>query len=239
MSGELVIAREKILQIYRQWEKELHLYCSELIEKEFSYPYYLYIPDNWFDSKNRIMIVGEEGSGKKPFDCSIEEAQRFNKEYLISQLDNEKNSEFNNSPFWRRFRKVAELPGVVTCWNNLDKIHVSKAGNGSLKKKQRRALHQTPTKILHEEIKLLRPTHIVFFGWYGVSMQQECPKIFNKLYPNGLNDTSVWKEKKIVSFNVDDICYLFAYHSGWSNRQGEKGKIYESNVISELERMLY
>ena len=235
MNSELVIAREKLLQIYQQWQTELRLYCRELIAKEFSYPYYLYIPDNWFDSKIRIMIVGEEGAGEKKFDCSIEEAQKFNKEYLISQLHNgDENYVRNRSQFWNRFRKIARLPDAAVCWNNLDKIHVSKTGNGKLKTTHRRILHQTPTKILQEEIKLLRPTYVVFFGWYGISLQQECPDVFNMLYPNGLNDSSVWEEKKMASFMFDDTYYLFTYHPGWR----KKGKDYEHNVMQRIEKLI-
>lgn len=235
VNSELVIAREKILKIYRQWETELHLYCNELIAKEFSYPYYLYIPDNWFDSEIRIMIVGEEGAGEKQYDCSIEEAQKFNKEYLISQLHNgDENYDRNRSQFWNRFRKIARLPGVSVCWNNLDKIHMSRAKNCALKPKQRNVLHQTPTKILREEIKLLRPTHVIFFGWYGVSLQQECPEVFDILYPNGLNDSSAWEEKKMVALTFDNIYYLFTYHPGWRR----KSKDYEHKVMQQIERMI-
>ena len=239
MNHESETAKKKLLQIYQKWETELHTYCSELVTPKFSFPYYLDIPDHWFDSENRIMIVGEEGAGEERFACSIEESQRFNKEYMISQLKGgDKNYRVNRSPFWRRFRKLAELPGSAVCWNNLDKIHILRKGKGPLEDTQRQILHRTPIKILQEEIKLLRPTHIVFFGWHGISLQQECPEIFNMLYPNGLKDNSAWKEKKMASFNVDDIRYFFTYHPGWSNRQGENGKIYESNIIRELERTL-
>ena len=228
-------SRKQLYELYQIWEKELKDFCPDLIKEKYSHPYYLHIPDGWFDSNIRIMIVGEEGAGLKHYDETIENAQKFNKEYLQCQLNNgdEKYSK-NCSQFWHRFRKIASLPGVSVAWNNLDKIHISREGNGKLKVKDRKALHQTPIKILREEIKLLQPTHVVFFGWYGISLQHECPSVFDKLYPGGLKDDSVWKIDKMASFPVDGIHYIFTYHPGWRN----KGKDYENKVMQLIQASL-
>ena len=59
--------RKQLCEVYQVWEKELKNVCPKLITKEYSHPYYLNIPDEWFDAKHRILIVGEEGFGNKQF----------------------------------------------------------------------------------------------------------------------------------------------------------------------------
>lgn len=227
--------RKQLYEIYKRWETELKMVCPQIITEGYSYPYYLYIPDNWFASSVRIMIVGEEGAGEKRYDETIEVAQKFNKEYLQSQLNHgDENYGKNCSQFWHRFRNIAALPNVSVVWNNLDKIHRSQKRNGKLKVKDRKVLHQTPTKILREEIRLLNPTHIVFFGWYGLSLQYEIPNVFDKLYPDGPKDYSVWEKEKMASLSVEDINYIFTYHPGWRN----KGKDYESKVLQLIQSSL-
>ena len=97
--------REQLYEIYKIWETELKSACPEIITERYSHPYYLHIPDGWFDRNIRIMIVGEEGAGKDHrFDKTIEDAQLFNKEYLMSQLNKSDPKYMKNcSQFWHRF----------------------------------------------------------------------------------------------------------------------------------------
>ena len=60
-----------------------------------------------------------------------------------------------------------------------------------------------------------------------MSLQSECPLVFDKLYPGGLKDDSVWKLEKMAVLSVDGIQYIFTYHPGWRN----KGKGYEEKVM--------
>ena len=116
--------RKELFTAYQKWETELMEKCPELINKQYSHPYYLHIPDDWYESQYRILIVGEEGHGEKTFNLPIEEAQEFNRDFLLDQLNNEG----KHSPFWRRIWRIAELmkdkgyPYSIT-WTNLDMIH--------------------------------------------------------------------------------------------------------------------
>lgn len=227
--------RSELCRLYHKWETELK--DSQLVNEVYSHPYYLYIPDNWFDSKYRIMIVGEEGFGVKRFDITIEEAQEFNRTYLSSQWDR-KNPNYNvSSAFWRRIRKIV---GLFDCsdfsitWTNLDKIHRSGKGNCRLRIQERIALHQTPTAILSKEIALLEPTHVIYFGWYGVSLQAELPQVFTELYPHGLGDSSGWEKEKIKVIVKDDTFHIFTYHPGW----GQRTRGYEAKVLDTIKKCL-
>ncbi len=231
--------RIELFQMYQQWEAEFRETCTQLRNGKYSYPYYLHIPDNWFDSKYRVMIVGEEGSGDSQFDTPIQDAQKFNEEYLLRQLDraNTRNIdyEWNSSPFWHRLREIKDL-GAAVCWNNIDKVHALRNGRCNLNKCDRKALHSTKTKILSEEIRILNPTHIVYFGWYGWSLKEELPEVFGKLYPGGLKDFSQWKESKYKVIFLNNIYHIFTYHPSWGQRQKnfKDGKSYEEVILEEI-----
>ncbi len=216
--------RKQLYEVYKVWEKELKAACPQLITKEYSHPYYLHIPDDWFVAGHKILIVGEEGFGTKQFDLSIEEAQEFNRAYLAEQLGKGKK---NNSGFWRRIRKIAVLPDVSVTWTNLDMIHI----NGKecrLSEYEQTMLHQTPTAILSEEIRILEPDIVVYFGWYReplrAELRGELAPVFDALYPSGKPG---WEPEKMQAIKQGKVCHIFTYHPGW----GQRVKGYEDKVM--------
>lgn len=233
--------REQLLEIYRTWSEEFNRVSLLHDHEYYSHPYYLHIPDNWYDCRYRILIVGEEGYGEKQFDITIEAAQIFNRDYINSQLglSNPSNYPRSTSAFWKRIRAIADmLKGTEfsITWTNLDKIHRSGRGNCRLITTDRIALHNTPTKILSEEINILQPTHVIYFGWYGISLKNELTgdlsPVFWKLYPEDLGDYSQWKERKYKDIYHNGIHHIFTYHPGWGYRQ----KNYEAPVLSEIKK---
>lgn len=237
-------ANEQLVAKYVTWLSELRKCAPILLTEYYSNPYYISIPEGWFETERpKILIVGEEGAGlwgcgkagtigdsENPFYSpdDFSEIQALNYHYLRSQLGLQCTSRKNNSPFWNRFRKVSKYG--LCCWTNIDKIHRLADSKCALTRKERILLHSTPTRILNEEIDILKPTHIIFFGWYGVSLQHELPDLFSKLYPNGIGDNSVWKDRKIVPINDGDYKSLFFYHPAWGNRN----KWYETEVDKAL-----
>lgn len=223
---------KELIAKYALWISELREYAPVLLSDKYSNPYYTSIPNGWFETQGpRILVVGEEGfglwgCGKTGVICDFEnpfylpedfaEIQNVNYNYLRTQLGQQDTGKRNNSPFWNRFRRVAEYG--ICCWTNIDKIHRLSRTRCALSESERILLHSTPTRILSEEIDLLRPTHIVFFGWYGISLRHEIPELFSKLYPNGLNDNSAWKDSKIVAADYGKYKSLFLYHPAWGNR---------------------
>ena len=220
--------------MYNSWLNELKAIAPTLLGKAYSNPYFSSIPEGWFDTdKPRILIVGEEGfgtwgCGKEDYSIhadEIEKIQKLNFDYLKKQLYPQQNHETNKSPYWRRLRKVSKYG--VCAWTNIDKIHVLKTRHCALSEADRKLLHSTNTKILAEEIALLNPTHIVFFGWHGTSLSHELPELYAKLYPNGANDKSVWN-KSVVHFPHDGRHYIFTYHPNWGYRNaGYEDKVME------------
>ncbi|MBM6921811.1 hypothetical protein H6A12_11690 [Phocea massiliensis] len=227
--------RQKLLQVYWLWEQTL---CPLLRTKAFSYPYYLNIPDHWYESTYRILIVGEEGRGKKQYDLPIEKVQEWIQGYLSAQLNGEdrtKRYKKNGSRFWRRVQEIDRLFEGIShsiVWTNLDKIHHSGTQKCTLSKRERERLHNI--SILSKEIEILNPTHVIYFGWYGYSLQQELPDVCNKLYPKGLSDHSEWKTEKMAKYVVDGRHHIFTYHPNWRRRP----KDYEEKFLNLLRQTI-
>ena len=227
---------------YARFLHDIEKDAPGLMGKDYSNPYFISVPEKWFDAEShRILIVGEEGFGTygcgkqgepdEVFGCyCIETIQRLNYSFLRKQLGDD-NKEYSYSPFWRRFREIAKFGECA--WTNIDKIHLLRDRNCRLSNKDRKLLHSINTRILHEEISILNPTHIVFFGWYGVSLQHELPALFEKMYPNGLGDSSVW-DRDVVAFEEEGRHYIFAYHPNW----GYRNRGYEDKVIATLKECL-
>lgn len=221
---DLAEKRTGLHKLYEKWRPQID---KSFLNDKYSYPYFLSVPDDWCEKKLRIMIVGEEGAGiKEPFDASIEQAQEFNREFMNSQLETGK----AYSRFWSRIINIhKQHPEAALCWTNLDKIHISQKGNGALPSDDiRKLLHQTEIKILREEIGVLEPTHIIFFGWYNVSLEAELPEVHKILY----SDTDAWKDGRPLWFECSGKYYVFSYHPGWGYRK----KGYEETVLQELEK---
>lgn len=224
----------QLVKTYQQWFSELKEFSPDLLGARYSNPYYISIPEGWFETSGpRIMVVGEEGfgtygcgKGEEPYYCDIEDIQQLNYRYLREQLFID-SGDINNSAFWRRFRKIATYG--VCCWTNIDKIHILHGKKCVLSQADRKQLHSTPTRILQEEINLLDPTHIVFFGWHGDSLKHELPALYSLLYPNGPKDNSVWN-KTVVPLQVENRTYIFCYHPNW----GYRNKGYEDKVMDVI-----
>lgn len=235
-------ATQQLIELYNRFLVDIERTAPELLGDKYSNPYFISIPENWFQpGKPRILIVGEEGFGKygcgKQGDAEylipyhdIEKIQNLNRTYLKIQLGKEEGT-LNRSPFWGRLRQIAKYGECA--WSNIDKIHLLRERNCKLSNNDRKLLHSIDTRLLSEEIAILNPTHVVFFGWYGVSLQHELPSLFEKMYPNGLGDNSVWN-KDVVAFEEDGRYYIFAYHPNWGCRH----RGYEEKVITAVKAHL-
>ena len=228
-------------KIYEKWSDEVISNCPSLIEGAYSNPYYVSIPNNWEISQQRIMIVGEEGNGSwgcgKSYGWTEQEPAYTIKSIEKIQYYNtwaiEKYPQQNKSPFWRRFKKIMDF-GYPCIWNNLDKIYSfdtsrkekGKKLNYQLTTAEEIQLHSVPTKILHEEITTLKPTVVVFFGWYPKSLRLELPQIYDELYSH----QSEWSKTALWHFVSENIIYIFTYHPSWGNRQ----KGYELKVADYI-----
>jgi len=216
---------QKLHSLYCEWSKEL-----DFSDDKYSNPYYISPPEDWELSQNKIMIVGEEGYGKrgagKEENLSIEEIQREIKKYTEIQLSNDKTSDLYNSTsaFWRRARKIKEL-GASVIWDNIDKIHlrIGFAKSCRLTEKDRKKLHSSNIKILQEEINILNPTIVIFFGWYKTSLKSELPDVYEELYKNAIK-----LEKDVYVIEKGKITYIFTWHPSFQTKD------YEQKVMKKV-----
>lgn len=231
MMKNIADVRRELSALYQDWSRKIFA-NTILRENNISLPYYIYLPDDWTDSNVRILIVGEEGYDYRGCDRDrnvtteniIETVQEFNKNCMFEW-------KMNNRPFWRRFNKLREhLPDASFCWTNLDKVHrlidpSAKSKSCKLTALQRNELHKYP--VLQAETDIIKPTHIIFFGWYGYSLQCELPQIYSKLYENGREQ---WrKDGFCTTITATGIKYIFTYHPNWCVRNRQ-----EENVLCKI-----
>lgn len=238
---------EQLKTVYSQWLDELKMVAPQFLsENRYSNPYFTCVPKGWCDSQVRILIVGEEGHGVWGRGKSegvragdIQKIQEFCWCSLVSYLGYEPDYDLYPiqdkyeklvTPFWNRASKLYEYG--ICAWTNLDSIHIL-GDHCELPDEDKVKLHSTKTKLLSEEIRLLKPTHVVFAGWYGISLKEELPELYMELYPNGSKDESVWK-KKVVYRQMDGVHYICAYHPAWGVRQ----KGYEDEVLKVFQNTL-
>lgn len=234
---------ERLMEMYAKWLKEAD---DSFFGEDFSNPYFMKAPADWDDKKYRVMIVGEEGNGvwgagkgdgwnPKTAEgmCHI---MQFNEEYLQTQVIIRQKSngyKYNRSNFWRRMRAISDLSKDISiAWSNLDKFHHRKSLGCKLSSEERALLHQTSIKVLAEEINILRPTHIIFFGWYSESLKAEIPNLFAELYKNKTN----WQNTKMETIKTEAYTALFTYHPSWRGKYRPEG--YEEKVIETIKNSL-
>ena len=240
---------KELQTLYKEWADNID---EKFLTDDYSNPYYISIPTGWCKSKNKIMIVGEEGAGswgcgktvdqiyntKKWNRFEIELIQKYNEENIDFQCERfllmdkkdyiSINFKKSKGKFWKRFKNVYNLSPDVKCiWNNNDKIHrVNTRSNNSyaLYNKERKQLHKNTVKILAKEIEKTETNLVLFFGWHWVSLELELPEVYNELCKRD------WK--KITVIKLNNITYIFSYHPQRKNKE------YENELIKTIEREL-
>lgn len=131
------------------------------------------------ESPFRLMYVGRAVNGweadwqKSSLDDLIEQIFSYNFEMAsIADNPNQNGYNFNKSPFWQLCKEVMKLAGEEknwsdrVLWSNLYKVAPFKEGNPD-NKLIKETIEQC-IKILTYELRLYRPTHVVFVtdGWW-------------------------------------------------------------------------
>ncbi len=145
------------------------------------------------------------------------------------------------SAFWRRFGQIAGLENCAVVWNNIDKICLRKTSKCALSDGQRALLHSVGTKILKEEIDILKPNVVLFCGWHEISLKEELPCIateYNRrmdepLEPDILkmcvdSKAHIATKRYLCEIKRDGGIYIMSYHPTWGNFQnGYEGAVFE------------
>ena len=153
-----------------------------------------------------------------------------------------------NTYFWRRISAIFGAgQNTAIVWNDLDKIFVIKDNNArcSLSRADRVNLHSVSTKLLEEEIKITRPTIVVFNGWYDTSIKAELKKIYDKFYDAA--PLKEWEENKVCAVTDDtdygSVKYICAYHPSFrpnalKGRFNNNKDDYEKFLIEKIKSAL-
>ena len=167
----------EILSVYEQWRREIKEKCPYLLSESFSNIFCTGAKEGWSDADVRILIVGEEARWKsrKYYNYSDADELKECQKWIINEIRTQLYDDAikkHKSGFWRRIRKLhSAFPEAQFCWTNIDVIN-TKWGN-ALKERDRKSLHRCDTQVLREVVRLLEPTHIVFFGWHNTSLLHE------------------------------------------------------------------
>ena len=221
---------QKLFDIYNQYLEELDKNYQSLRTEKYSYVYCTTAPQGWTESKNRFLIIGKEGYGRKKRDFltvedEIQCSQGFNSVFLAERL---KDSSHYNSRFWQWLRRISQY-GACS-WSNFDKIHyqrneTKKKNNCPLSKSDREMLH-TLEPIIQKEIDILKPTMVILFGWYWASMKHELPKLEETLHKM---DNHPGRYHPVV-VEIDSIPFIASYHPSF------RSKAYENEVFALIEK---
>lgn len=234
------------------WLSDVREICPEFLGPRYSNPYYATIPKGWLDASTRILVVGEEGFGTRGMLKNtyapnyIERLHQENWQILASNLYPDDVDQYDlfpdacyegriRSPFWNAMRKISQYG--ICAWTNQDRIHLLHDKNCSLSDDERDRLHSIPSRLLHDEIEILNPTHVFLFGFYRRSIQHELPEVFDLLQPGGYDDQSRWY-KNVVDIPYEGRHYLFAYHPGWWSRGRGRPQDYAQRVMETFRASL-
>lgn len=242
---------KELIDAYKEWAKSLPDKFRETHSNCYSNLFCTGVTPKWCKSDVRILIVGEEpkwGSriaqkDEYQFDMIDEEIKGIQaycievEESIELKEDNEPETivdfKWSRSPFWRRYKKIFDLGSnlniKLSCaWTNIDKICMNKK---ALTNKVRKELHDKEVvKILHKEIEIMKPTHIIFFGWHVSSLEHEFSEL-NKQW-NGCK----YQEIENIE-NYEGKTFVLTYHPSWGvKKKGfiNKNKKYEDEVIESI-----
>ena len=151
---------------------------------------------------------------------------------------------YNPHSFWRWFRelkKTAEERNLCVAFaiTELDKIckRPKERGRCCLTAKEEKRLHMAKNEgriaILKEEIEILNPDIVVFFGWYSGALKMELPDIIKEVETL----RSEWDFKRNeqaqpIKFNDNKRRYIFSYHPSRMKNEykNQVMELYESEL---------
>ena len=153
---------------------------DESIQSRMSPPLLIMPSNKWFESKDRVLVVGQETLGWKQEQANINSFYDFRRTPdSIKTLQSayvrfcfaKGHRKNENSPFWRAYRKIrasfdASSEGIETnvLWTNLYRCsNDGKSWYGKNNEKERKLVENALREILLREIDVLKPTAIIFF----------------------------------------------------------------------------
>lgn len=209
-----------IIDIYEKWRNEIKTFSPQLLTEEFSNIFCTGVSENWISSDMRIIIVGEEATWKsrKNYNYNDKNELQECQQWILNELCQQlyyTTVQKHSSPFWRRIRAIQKaFPEASICWTNIDVINSKNCR--ALRETDRKLLHSSKTQILREVVELIKPTHILFFGWHNTSLKHEFPELSEKVYPENYGDTGFMKENGYIYKTIyKNITVVFTYHPSW------------------------
>lgn len=114
-------AKQVLFVLYTQYYEEFNKIQFSKPKNAISEPFFVGIPDDWFSSKNRIMVVGEEGRSSWNYEDDI--ISRMTKWNLVFCNEQIADSSYPNTAFWKTVKQIKALkPSTSIIWNTSTKL---------------------------------------------------------------------------------------------------------------------
>jgi len=246
----------KLASLYESLRSKM-LPC-EIAKKLFA-PLLMKVGDKWETDQNKILIVGQEPLGweaKKEgikegiYDYSdfLERPDSVKKlmDYYYEEFCFAKSSKNKSSPFWQAFRRIAGkgiqdlTANSNVIWTNLVKSSYDVTQDDAklkikpvfkMSEKLRNEILAIFKGLLAEEIKILKPTKIIFFTgpYYDKILKGEFPKA--EFYPY-----KTWKVRELANVSIEEsIRAIRTYHPGYIRRSKQRWQtIIEDEICNDF-----
>jgi hypothetical protein len=180
-------------------EKNKKLECNQA-----AYPFFLKLPDIFINSKNKIMIYGQETYGWSDVNNDASNVYCMGENNIDGILEcynryfNNKDYKNNHSPFWNVFRLLNDYFNECGkefgyLWNNITKLGLN--GNGFPYNWYDDIIKPYFNDLIVKELEIIKPDFLVFFT--GTTRDFIIDDIFNKP-----------ERKDVAGFSQDDICEI-------------------------------
>ena len=225
-----------LLNAFLEWEQK-NCFMGVARENNLSRPYVCSVSERYFNSRKRIMIIGQETYNFPPFndDWAEQNIQKWGVEYLEKQLWNIGNQKYNRSAFWKLFRYIESQVEYCPCWNNVDKAHrIVNSKTVPLTVGLERSLNSTLLSdgytILQKEIEITKPSAVLFITGpkYYQSMAAAMVINENELYAVRPTVNSVCTD--ISKISRLELPVLWTYHPTYLNRQEKNKKLFSQAI---------
>lgn len=233
-----------LMKIYEEHAKFLSLDNERLVN--VAPPLLLRVSEKYEKSENRVIVFGQEtqgwgcvdtiGFGTYPDYKNIVDGNKKLCD-LYEGFCFSKYSSHKKSPFWRAFRQISEMKmseeyfESTTIWNNLIKIDYKEASIKSLPWNEQVKCVEYSTKIILEELEVLKPKVCVLFT--GPSYDGFLNMIFGDVDHQPVsNDFTV---RQLSTFEKNGIRFFRTYHPNYLQRNTKKGYW---GVVDEIQRQI-
>jgi hypothetical protein len=237
---------EELCKLYHTVNKKVYKQITDknntLASFQATYPFFLKLSETFVQSKNRVIIYGQETYGWSDVNNNADNVYRMTQNKIDGIIEcynryfNEKECDNNHSPFWNVFRLVEDLfcesgKEFGCCWNNITKLGLN--GKGFPYNWYDDIIKPYFNELIVKEIEIIKPDFIIFFT--GTTRDFILNEIFNNP-----------EKKNVKNYSQDDLCEIIIPNIKKAYRTHHPNTLYMNsingsykNIISTISHGIY